>query len=59
MSATKSCKYCGKELSKGNRCTACKNKGKLTPMFVEARDNLRELCGLERMGRIEREDDYE
>lgn len=49
------CKYCGKEYTdKGEYpkafCGTCKAKRMLLPRFVEARDNLRELLGLERMG---------
>lgn len=47
------CKYCGVEFerSKSRRvCERCADKTKLLPAFVKARDDLREKCGLERMG---------
>jgi hypothetical protein len=48
------CKYCGKEYRDSRAypkpyCGTCKEKKKLLPRFVEARDNLREQLGLERM----------
>jgi DNA-directed RNA polymerase subunit RPC12/RpoP len=50
------CKYCGKEFEYkvGKRLTACArccDKVTLLPRFIKARDDLRELCGLERMGK--------
>ena len=47
----KICPYCEKEYhSRGSCCSTCEKKNKLCIEFVNARDNLREKCGLERMG---------
>ena len=48
------CKYCGREYPDNRKiakswCGTCNDKVSLLPKFVQARDDLRELCGLERM----------
>ena len=49
------CKWCGerfKPFGKGdNVCGKCVSKTAVLPRFAKARDDLRELCGLERMGK--------
>ena len=47
------CKYCGEHFKKSSLkdvCNTCIGKTALLPRFAKARDDLRELCGLERMG---------
>lgn len=47
------CKYCGKKFpdkGRGNVCNQCQYKHKGMSRFAKARDDLRELLGLERMG---------
>lgn len=47
------CKYCDKEFNRKKKCKVCDtcgDKSPLLPDFVKVRDDLRELCGLERMG---------
>lgn len=50
----KICKYCGDAFESTNRdvCERCRRKAVLLPQFKKARDDLRELCGLERMGDV-------
>lgn len=45
------CQYCGKPVGKKNAitCYTCKHKAELLPLFVEARDELREKLGLKPM----------
>ena len=47
------CKYCGSPIkSKKKRytvCGTCKHKSRLLPLFIEARDELREKLGLPHM----------
>lgn len=51
--ALSKCKYCGEQFPKrGNSqvCSRCVGKSSLLPLFVKARDDVREAFGLERMG---------
>lgn len=50
----KVCRYCGSEYSgkRSNVCWGCIDKEPLLPRFREARDYIREWCGLERMGDV-------
>lgn len=49
------CKYCGGNVNKNSNyddvCDNCITKLPLMPRFAKARDDLRELCGLERMNK--------
>ena len=48
------CKYCGTVFKKSplkDVCNTCVGKTALLPRFAKARDDLRELCGLERMNK--------
>jgi hypothetical protein len=50
------CKYCGETFStnRGDArdvCNTCVSKTAVLPRFAKARDDLRELCGLERMNK--------
>lgn len=48
------CKYCGRDSvpvgQKNKMCCNCSGKAPLLPEFVKARDDLRERCGLDRLG---------
>jgi hypothetical protein len=45
------CQYCGKPVGKKDAitCYTCKHKAGLLPLFIEARDELREKLGLPHM----------
>ena len=49
------CKYCGNHYKAETKyldvCASCATKMPLLPRFAKARDDLRELCGLERMNK--------
>lgn len=49
------CKYCGEHFKfygrRADVCAKCENKATVLPNFAKARDDLRELCGLERMNK--------
>ena len=49
------CKYCGEHFKQTGKypdiCAKCADKAALLPRFVKARDDLRELHGLERMNK--------
>ena len=49
------CKYCGAhyKYTGGSHqiCNSCSQKAVVLPRFNKARDDLRELCGLERMNK--------
>lgn len=50
---TRICKYCGVEYSNRpnkSMCNRCAEMSPLLPRFRKARDDIREWCGLERMG---------
>lgn len=47
------CKWCGEPVTSGKLrdvCVNCQSKQAVLPHFAKARDDLRELLGLERMG---------
>ena len=51
------CKYCGDLLydrGYSKVCGRCAIKTSLLPSFIKARDDLRVLCGLERMSKNEK-----
>lgn len=54
------CKYCGEKLRKcdhGKMCATCAGKSPIMKKFVQARDRLRELAGLEPMELTENTND--
>ena len=54
----KICMYCDKEFTdKGQVCPTCSNKRRQIPAFIKARDDLREILGLKRMGWKRGDDD--